>query len=178
MLPMVNMALIDDEEDKKAFEKLYNEYRLLMYSVAMKILNNNSLAEDAVSDAFLSISKCFKKVNNLNAHKKHRYLIITIRNAANMILRKEKNSLDNISLDEDIPSDEDIIKNDLETIKLCMRRLNRTDKEMIYCHYSLGMYHRQISEALGISEAASRKRLQKARQDLMKLLKEEGYNEQ
>ena len=176
MLPMVYMALIDDEEDKKAFDKIYYENRILLYSIAMKILGNNALAEEAVSDAFLSIAKNFQTVNILNAHKKHKYLIITIRNAANMILRKEKNDLDNLPLDETIVSDDDIASVDLQILKKCMHDLNQTDKEIIYLYYSLGMDHKQISDTLGISQAASRKRLQKAKQSLKKLLKEEGYN--
>ena len=176
MLPMMYMALIDDEGDKKAFEKLYYENRILLFSIAMKIINNNALAEEAVSDAFLSIAKNFQTVNILNAHKKHKYLIITIRNAANMILRKEKNDLDNLPLDETIVSDDDIANVDLQILKKCMHDLNQTDKEIIYLYYSLGMDHKQISDTLGISQAASRKRLQKAKQALKKLLEEEGYN--
>ena len=170
------MALITDENDKKAFEKLYYDNRILLYSIAMKIINNNALAEEAVSDAFLSIAKIFKTVNILNAHKKHKYLIIIIRNAANMILRKEKNDLDNLPLDEDIISDDDIANVDLQILKKCMHDLNQTDKEIIYLYYSLGMDHKQISDTLGISQAASRKRLQKAKQALKKILEKEGYN--
>lgn len=176
MIPMMYMALIDDEEDKKAFEKLYYENRILLYSIAMKITNNNALAEEAVSDAFLSIAKNYQTVNILNAHKKHKYLIITIRNAANMILRKEKNDLNNLPLDATIITDDDIANADLQILKKCMRNLNQTDKEIIYLYYSLGMDHKQISDTLGISRTASRKRLQKAKQTLKRLLEEEGYN--
>ena len=176
MIPMLYMALIDDENDKKVFEKLYYENRILLYSIAMKIINNNALAEEAVSDAFLSIAKNFQTVNILNAHKKHKYLIITIRNASNMILRKEKNDLDNLPLDATIITDDDIANVDLQILKKCMRNLNQTDKEIIYLYYSLGMDHKQISDTLCISQAASRKRLQKAKQTLKRLLEEEGYS--
>lgn len=171
------MALIDDENDKKAFEKQYNDNRNLAYSIAMKILSNNALAEEAVSDAFLSIAKNFQTVNNLNAHKKNKYIIITIRNASNMILRKEKNALDDLPLDEDeYVSDEDITAFGIELIKECMKKLSQTDKEIIYLRYTLDMDHKQISNTLGISQSASRKRLQKAKQTLKRLLEEEGYN--
>ena len=76
MIPLIYAALVDDD-DLSDSEKLYNDNKILAYSVAMKILDNNALAEDAVSDAFLSIAKNFQTVNILNAHKKHKYLIIT-----------------------------------------------------------------------------------------------------
>lgn len=176
MLQMVYMALIDDEEYKKAFEKLYNDNKILAYSIAMKILGNNALAEEAVSDAFLSIAKNFQTVNSLDTHKKNKYIIITIRNASNMVLRKEKNDIDNLPLDETIVSDDDFANVDLQILKKCLHGLNQTDKEIIYLYYSLGMDHKQISDTLGISQAASRKRLQRAKQTLKRPLEDEGYN--
>lgn len=176
MIPMIYAALIDDD-DLSDFEKLYNDNKILAYSIAMKILDNKALAEEAVSDAFLSIAKNFQTVNNLKAHKKKKYIIITIRNASNMILRKEKNDLDNLPLDEEeYVSDEDITAFGIELIKECMKRLCQTDKEIIYLRYTLDMDHKQISSTLSISQAASRKRLQKAKQALKRLLEEEGYN--
>lgn len=176
MIPMIYAALIDDD-DLSDFEKLYNDNKFLAYSIAMKILSNNALAEEAVSDAFLSIAKNFQIVNNINTQKKNKYIIITIRNASNMILRKEKNDLDNLPLDEeDIVSDEDITVFGIELIKECLKRLSQTDKEIIYLRYTLDMDHKQISNVLGISQEASRKRLQKAKQALKRLLEEEGYN--
>ena len=175
MIPMICAALVDDD-DLSDFEKLYNENKILAYSVAMKILENNALAEEAVSDAFLSIAKNFQIVNNLNAHKKNKYIIITIRNSANMILRKEKNALDALPLEEDNVSDDDITAFDIGLIKECMKKLNQTDKEIIYLRYTLGLSHKQIADTLGISQSASRKRLQKAKQTLRKLLEKEGYN--
>lgn len=176
MIPMIYAALVDDN-DLSDFEKLYNDNKILAYSVAMKILGNNTLAEEAVSDAFLSIAKNFQTVNNLNAHKKRKYIIITVRNASNMILRKEKHALDDLPLDEEeYVSDEDITAFGIELIKECMKKLSRTDKEIIYLRYTLDMDHKQISGTLGISQSASRKRLQKAKQTLKRLLEEEGYN--
>lgn len=168
------MALIDDEDDKKAFEKLYYEKRNLMYAVAFRILNNESLAEEAVNDAFLSVARNFQTVGRLSAHKLQKYLIITSRNAANMILRKEKNALDELPLEDEYVSDEDITSRGIDTLKKCMSKLPQTDKEIIYLRYAADMDHRQIGAVLGISQAASRKRLQKAKQRLKALLTEEG----
>ena len=76
MLPMIYMSLIDDEEDKKAFEKLYNKYKNKAYLGAMDFLNNSSLAEECVSETFLSIAKNFQIVNNLKPNKQLKYIVI------------------------------------------------------------------------------------------------------
>ena len=50
----VCMALIDDEKDKKAFEKLYNKYKNKVHAISLNILKNEQLAEESTS---------FKKLN-------------------------------------------------------------------------------------------------------------------
>lgn len=51
------MMLIDDEQNKSKFEKLYYEYRDRMMYVALSVLHNNEDAEDAVHNAFIGIAK-------------------------------------------------------------------------------------------------------------------------
>ena len=63
MLPIIFLDLVD-EEDLPDFEKLYNEQKMRAYKIAFNLLKNESLAEDCVSEAFLSIAKNFKTVNN------------------------------------------------------------------------------------------------------------------
>lgn len=45
----VCMALIDDEKDKKAFEKLYNKYKNKVHAISLNILKNEQLAEESTS---------------------------------------------------------------------------------------------------------------------------------
>ena len=65
----VCMALIDDEKDKKAFEKLYNKYKNKVHAISLNILKNEQLAEESTSDTFLSLAKCFQKIKHLEYHK-------------------------------------------------------------------------------------------------------------
>ena len=54
MLPMVYMALVDDE-DVPAFEKMYNRTYKKLYSIAHGILKDHQLAEDALLTVILKI---------------------------------------------------------------------------------------------------------------------------
>lgn len=101
MIPMMYMTLIDDENDKKAFEKPYKQYRNKAYLVAMDCLNNNSLAEECVSEAFLSIARDFQIVNNLKPNKQLKYIVISIRNTSKDLLKKEKHNLNTEEYDDD-----------------------------------------------------------------------------
>ena len=170
MLPL-NMILIDADSINE-FEKLYNRYKNEAYGIAYTILGDSLLAEDAVSDGFLSVARSFKTVSSLDDHKKHGYIVVTIKNAARMILRKGKHQRDELEYNDDeyIP-DETIDKYDVMWIKESMKKLDKADVEILYLKYSLEFDHKTIARTLGISQTASRKRLQKARKRLAEKLK-------
>lgn len=58
----IYLTLIDNEDDKKSFEDLYNQNRSKAYAIAFNILKNKALAEEACSEAFLVSQKVFKKL--------------------------------------------------------------------------------------------------------------------
>jgi len=65
----IYLTLIDNEDDKKSFEDLYNQNRSKAYAIAFNILKNKALAEEACSEAFFSLAKSFQKIKNLESHK-------------------------------------------------------------------------------------------------------------
>lgn len=165
--------LLNDECERSEFEKLYNEYKNEAYYIAYKILDDSALAEDAVADGFLSLAGNFRTFSAIDADKKHGYIIVTIRNSARMILRKNRHHRDDLEfIDEQYIPDEDINRYDRLWIKECASRLCKADAEILYLKYALELDHKQIARLLGISQTASRKRLQKARQRLAEKLKE------
>lgn len=85
------LSMFDNIEDKNKFEKLYNDYRLLMLYIANKVTNNSSWAEDIVQDAFCNIIKNFDKLK-FESEKKTRALvsIITENCARNFIKRESR----------------------------------------------------------------------------------------
>lgn len=169
--------LLNDECERSEFEKLYNEYKNEAYYIAYKILDDSALAEDAVADGFLSLAGNFRTFSALDADKKHGYIIVTIRNSARMILRKNRHHRDDLEyIDEQYTPDEDINRYDRLWIKECVSRLCREDAQILYLRYALELDHKQIARLLGISQTASRKRLQKARQRLAEKLKEGDEN--
>ena len=50
---MIFLMMIDTPEEKRKFVVLYEKYRHLMMKVAMDILKDPYVAEDAVHNAFL-----------------------------------------------------------------------------------------------------------------------------
>ena len=56
----VCMTLIDDD-DKSEFRKIYDSLERKLFVFSMSKLHNNALAEEAVSETFLAISRKFQK---------------------------------------------------------------------------------------------------------------------
>lgn len=95
------MALIDDEEDKKSFAELYNKYETMAISIALKILKSREAAEDACSEAFLGIAKCYEKIKNLEPQELERYIVVTVKNASIDIYNNDKERQKDVPLDDD-----------------------------------------------------------------------------
>lgn len=57
--------MLDTEEEKSKFEKIYFKYRQLMFKVANDILSDEYLAEDTVHKSFIKIMKHLDKINDI-----------------------------------------------------------------------------------------------------------------
>lgn len=170
----VCLALIDDDDDKKAFEKLYNKYKNKVYAISFDILKNVQLAEESTADTFLSLARSFQKINKLEYHKLDCYIVITSRNMAFNMLKKEKVNISDVQYNDDLILDNNNLSEyDYIFLKDCIKQLNYTDREIFYLKFSCGLEYSDISKALGISVSAARKRLQYAKDKLKKILEQE-----
>lgn len=75
----IYLSMIDTEDEQIKFELLYKKYRKLMHWIAKGILNDDSLAEDAVHEAFLRILKNFHKVGEISCPKTVIFTVIILR---------------------------------------------------------------------------------------------------
>jgi RNA polymerase sigma factor (sigma-70 family) len=60
---MISLLL---QRDRKAFERLYDDYSAAIYGLVLKILRDEALAEDALQDAFVRI---WQKIHTYDASK-------------------------------------------------------------------------------------------------------------
>ena len=171
----IYLSMLESKEDKDSFEKLYKEYVKLMYKVAFDILNNQEDAEDAVSEAFMRISKNFQIVHKFICPKTANQFVIIIRNISIDMYRKNKQLSENIYFDDEI-SDSYFDEFEQNNLKHSIERLNDTDKDILYFHYIYGYELNEISKLLGISKTAVYKRLQRAKQNLKQILEEDKYD--
>jgi len=182
---LIYLSLIDGSSDQEKLIKFYNEYRFTMLHVACSVLHDQSLAEDAVHEAFIRIAKNIKRIKD-NGHQTRAFLVTIVRNVSiDMIKNYNHNLLVSLDDDEkalDIPDAMNVQQMVIEKIEVnaIIEIVNRLP--IIYSSVFLLKYHhdyenRDISLLLNISEATVRKRLQRAKEMLAKLISKKGDEE-
>ena len=172
------LALIDTDEDKIRFTKLYEQYRHLMFYIAQEILKDEHLSKDAVQEAFLRIAKNFHKVGEILCPETRNFTVIITRNVAiNMVSRKH----DAIDMDSYLDKVSDKLTEDVfETVSNkmlmeCILKLPELYRDPLYLSHLYGYSFNEISNLLSVSVETAKKRAQRARHMLKGLLEKEGY---
>ena len=161
-------------EDKRKFATIYETYRHLMLKIANDILNDTFLAEDAVHDAFLKISKNMHHINDVESIHTKYYIITITKNAAIDIYRKrtrlhKESSFDELtfqnitSFTEQSDSNKDIIE--------LLQHLPNTYQDVFILKYAHNLNNEEISKILQIPQVTVRQRLLRGKSILKKQLK-------
>ena len=95
------LSMVNSDEERNLVERLYKEYKQLMYKTAYSILHNSELSEDAVHEAFLRVIDNLQKFQKYSCKENVAYLVIIVRGIALNKLKQKKREAD---LDEEIES--------------------------------------------------------------------------
>lgn len=175
------LNLLDDPEEQKKFELLYESYRQTMFYVANRVLNDEYDAEDAVHQAFLRVINHMNDIDENDTHKTKAYLSIVTQNIAIDIYRKKKKEWErNISYDEyeifiEDPAGQDFenVSDDVGKLAAVLEKLPPQYAEVIRLTYGMNYGSEQVGKILGISSDNVRQRLVRARKKLAELLEKE-----
>lgn len=166
------ILLIETEEDKSKFERIYNNYRQTMYYAAYHILKNEHTAEDIVHQAFLRVIDHLDKIDENNCHKTKAFLVVITEHLAIDYYRKQKRanivSYEEMELyvaDEQIEQDDDV-----NEIISAIELLPINYSSVLRLKYSQGYQDSEIARILNITEDNVRKRISRAKKKLALLL--------
>ena len=169
------LAMIGTQHEKSEFVKLYERYSKLMHYAAKRILGDDSLAEEAVQEAFLRIAKNFGKVSDADQSATKKFVLIITENAAKTLYRRESRHISDREYPEDmdaaagaLQAAEDPTAAEAETWDAVGRILQMPElqQNVLFLHTVYGFSYREIAALLDISESAARKRVERAREDL------------
>jgi len=149
--------------DSKALEALYNRYSSLLYTLIKKIVVDEEVAKDVLSDVFVII---WRKIDlfDFNSNNVYTWIVTTTRNKAVDTIRRVRNSSEmepytdayenkNIipkfshTID---PLDLESANNIKEGVEAALNKLTDAQRFVIYLAYYEGLTQKEIAERLKI----------------------------
>jgi RNA polymerase sigma-70 factor (ECF subfamily) len=178
------MSMLENEEDRETFTKIYEQFRLPCYHVALKLTQNHEMAEDAVQNAFLAIIKHKDKIFDLPSEQQKSKVSIITKNKAIDLIRMEKirnyTPIDEVEDDASVDDfDFDVSKivegqESYENLISCISSLPEKYKSVVEMRYVHDMSNQKIAKLLDITPKAVSMRLNRAKTMLQELLIKRG----
>lgn len=150
--------------NEKAIEKVYLEYKNLMYFIIATYIDNQADCDDVLSSAFLKAIEHKEEIKPPYDLKS--YLATIAKNEAINFLKKKKETI-NSEIVEELYGENDrtnLLLNDLETI------LTNKETIVLYLKIGFGYTWEEIKEITGIAESSARKMFSEAKEKLRKEL--------
>lgn len=155
----------------KAQFQLYKLYYKAMYSVSLRIVNDEMEAEDIMQEAFLS---AFKKIDSYKGEVSFgAWLKRIVVNRSLDYLKKKKLEFEEIDektaqMEYELPVQQEL---DVKVLKNAIQKLPDGYRIVLSLFLIEGYDHDEISQILGISNSSSRTQLLRAKNKLRELLK-------
>ncbi len=165
-------------------EKIWNEYGRLMLSVARGFFGDTPDAEDAAEDAVERILQNLDRFDEVPSPRARSLCAIITKNICLDILRRRKKLPEEPLDEEDSPPDAALSvpsaeqawfsAKTVESARRCVAELPDGYADILRLSVGMDMKPQEIAKVLGISDGAARVRLFRAKEALIKLMKEEG----
>lgn len=171
-----DLILIEEykQGNTAAFEVIYKKYASKMKWVAFRYVNDASIAEDVLQEAFVKVFKKIESYENTGSFEGwlRRTVVNTAINYYNSLRRENEKMAEYTAENEsEHQMEEDV--NDNYTLQELMDAVNMLPEgyKVVFNLYAIDQYsHKEIAEALNISEGTSKSQLFKARTFLKKVL--------
>lgn len=177
---MLILLTFESEDERHKFAALFDKYKKLLLHTAYGILYDYSLAEDAVSEAYIRVYKNLSKIADIESPQTISFLVTIVRNTSRTILNKEKkysvspNELE--TLQDDYNMEESILSSAITGDMLkTVGKLKEELRAPFLLKYAHDLPHKEIAALLHISENNVTVRIHRAKNKLAELFREAGY---
>jgi len=174
-------ALLDRiaHSDEAALGELYDRFGRVAYGLALRVLRDRALAEDAVQEAFLQVWRSAGQFRPDRAKAGTWVLTFVHRRAVDLVRREERRRAEP-AVEATGPigpgADEDAeLRSKREIVQDALRRLPTEQREAIELAYYGGLTQSELAERLGQPLGTIKSRMFTGLQRLQALLVESGF---
>jgi RNA polymerase sigma-70 factor (ECF subfamily) len=152
--------------DAKAFEQLYKKEYNVLFSKAMKVLDDEFKAKDAINEVFLQLweRNTFK---NVTVSPEAYLMVVLHHKCINMAVAdtKARTKLKDFGLSQqEIPEEQGLVEEQLSQLKLATAGLSGKQKDAIEKIYWQKLSYKEASEQMGVSINSFNEHMKRAMQ--------------
>jgi len=164
------------KEKEQEFLNRIEIHKGILYKVSKMYMDNSDDQQDLFQEIVCQLWKSYDSFRNESQFSTWMYRVAV--NTAIVFLKKEKRKVDKYEIASDnIKEDENdshIKESQLDHFYKAVQKLEKIDKAIIF--YQLeGFSHKEIGQNLGISEGNARVKLNRAKEKLKEIIKNQGY---
>lgn len=139
--------------DELALAELYDRFGGVAYRLALRVVRDPNLAEDAVQDGFVTVWRSAGRFLRQRANAKAWILMLVHRRAVDLVRREQvrrshSQPLDLASTPEEDPRRVEARVAERDAMRTALEQLPDTEREAIQLAYYGGLTQRQIAERL------------------------------
>ena len=170
-------------EDEQALAELYDRYGRVAYGLALRIVRDPALAEDAVQEAFLTVWRTAGSFRSDRAKPSTWILTLVHRRAVDVVRREERRRAAPLEGTEEpdegaLAADEEIELSDRRRlVQEALRRLPDEQREALELAYYGGLTQSELAERLSVPLGTIKSRMFTGLRRLRDLLAEAGLDE-
>lgn len=168
------LLLLRTDEEREQFAQFYMQYENLMYKAARQILDSQQDCEDVVQLSCTYLIDHFEKFSSYKAEQVAAYVVLLIRSRAKDIRNRQKKivyeDIENYVESSGTEHEDDqslLLDNAFE-------QLSERYREALTLYYYNGFSIKEMSALLQLSESATKKLLQRARDALRSFITTKG----
>ena len=159
--------------ERGAMDDLFSTYGRLAYGIALRVVRDPSLAEDAVQDAFLSIWKTATAYCEDRASESSWIVMLVHRRAVDIVRRAERRAVE-LTLYDEHPAEDTAFVDPYEAARVrgALTQLSPKERECLELAYYDGLTQTEVAERLGIPVGTVKSRTMRALGGLRDVLEE------
>ena len=165
-------------EDEDALAQLYDRYSRVAYGLALRIVRDQALAEDAVQEAFLTVWRTAGSFRSDRAKPSTWILTLVHRRAVDLVRREERRRADPLEAAPEPTgrgTDEEVdVRAKRQLVQEALRQLPDDQREALELAYYGGFTQSQLAERLGVPLGTIKSRMFGGLSRLRELLAEAG----